>query len=307
MTNPAVADEPAPSAAEPSAASILGPASLRTWFRVHCAIDLVAALPLLLFPQRILGLLGWTAIDPVATRLCGAALLGIGGASVLVDRHGLAGYRALLGLKVIWSWRRSSRSLAGIADGAPPAAWAFLSIFIAFSGDLDVVRDPAAPARALRVARCHAPTRTRPADPDERRVRAYSDDDSVDLRRRAGDAAGHRDHLGRHALDALHHVARLQQPLAQRRIDDQRGREHVDQLRRRPLRQHDLAQELAALRDRVGQVADQRAQRLIRVDELARLGRRQIRQLASPRSAGTADRSRARRRCARARARARPG
>ncbi len=70
----------------------------------------------------------------MTTRLCGAALLGIGGASVLVERHGLAGYRALLGLKVIWSVAAIFALLAGIADGAPPAAWAFLSIFIAFSG-----------------------------------------------------------------------------------------------------------------------------------------------------------------------------
>jgi hypothetical protein len=112
----------------------LVPWSLRAWFRVHCAVDLVAGLTLLLFPHRILGLLGWTTIDSVATRLCGAALLGIGGASVLVERHGLAGYRALLGLKVIWSVAAIFALVAGIADGAPPAAWAFLSIFIAFSG-----------------------------------------------------------------------------------------------------------------------------------------------------------------------------
>ena len=134
MTNPAAADEAPSSAAKATTATILVPWSLRTWFRVHGVLDLVAALPLLLFPQRILGLLGWTAVDPVATRLCGAALLGIGGASILVERHGLAGYRALLGLKVVWSVAAIFALLAGIADGAPPAAWAFLSIFIAFSG-----------------------------------------------------------------------------------------------------------------------------------------------------------------------------
>lgn len=134
MTTPAD-DEVAPRAATPpSADAIPVPASLRTWFRVHCAIDVLAALPLLLVPQRILGLLGWTAVDPVATRLCGAALLGIGGASVLVERYGLPGYRALLSLKVIWSVAAIFALVAGIADGAPPAAWAFLSIFIAFSG-----------------------------------------------------------------------------------------------------------------------------------------------------------------------------
>jgi hypothetical protein len=136
MSNPAAADDAAPHVADTGsvAESIPVPASLRTWFRVHCAIDVAAALPLLLFPQRILGLLGWTAVDPVATRLCGAALLGIGGASVLVERYGLAGYRALLSLKVIWSVAAIFALVAGIADGAPPAAWAFLSIFIAFSG-----------------------------------------------------------------------------------------------------------------------------------------------------------------------------
>ncbi len=135
MSNPAAAAEAAPrAAAKPGAESVLVPASLRTWFRVHCAIDVAAALPLLLFPQRVLGLLGWTAVDPVATRLCGAALLGIGGASVLVERYGLPGYRALLSLKVIWSVAAIFALVAGIADGAPPAAWAFLSIFIAFSG-----------------------------------------------------------------------------------------------------------------------------------------------------------------------------
>lgn len=110
------------------------PASLRTWFRVHFAVDLAAAVPLLLFPARALGLLGWTTVDPVTSRLCGAALLAIGVASLKADRYGPPAYRALLGLKVVWSLAATFALLAGIAGGAPPAAWAFLSIFIALSG-----------------------------------------------------------------------------------------------------------------------------------------------------------------------------
>jgi hypothetical protein len=117
---------------EPAGGSV--PPSLRTWFQVHCAIDVIAAIPLLLFPGKILGLLGWTAVDPVTTRLCGAALMGIGTASIGVHRYGIAGYRALLGLKVVWSVSAIFALFAAIGDGAPPAAWAFLSIFIAFSG-----------------------------------------------------------------------------------------------------------------------------------------------------------------------------
>ena len=123
---------PAPRESSPAADAILP--SMRTWFRVHCAIDVAAAIPLLLLPARVLRLLGWTSIDPVASRLCGAALLGIGAASVMVDRYGLAGYRALLGLKVVWSLAAVFACVAGIGDGAPDAAWAFLSIFIAFAG-----------------------------------------------------------------------------------------------------------------------------------------------------------------------------
>ena len=127
------ADVPEPAARATFDATAI-PWSLRTWFRVHCAVDLAAAIPLLLFPGRSLGLLGWTTVDPVATRLCGAALLAIGSASVMVDRYGVAGYRALLGLKVVWSVAAIFALFVGIAEGAPPAAWAFLSIFIAFSG-----------------------------------------------------------------------------------------------------------------------------------------------------------------------------
>lgn len=131
MASPAAIDDaPAPPAADPAPV----PPTLRTWFRVHCALDVACAIPLLLFPARALGLLGWTAVDPVASRLCGAALLGIGTASVLVDRHGLAGYRTLLGLKVVWSLAAVFALLAGIGEGAPQAAWAFLAIFIAFAG-----------------------------------------------------------------------------------------------------------------------------------------------------------------------------
>ena len=117
---------------DPTGGSV--PPTLRTWFRVHCAIDVIAAIPLLLFPGKILGLLGWTAVDPVTTRLCGAALMGIGTASIGVHQYGIAGYRALLGLKVVWSVSAIFALFAAIGDGAPPAAWAFLSIFIAFSG-----------------------------------------------------------------------------------------------------------------------------------------------------------------------------
>jgi len=110
------------------------PPSLRTWFVVHAAVDLLAAVPLLLVPDLVLRRLGWTCVDPVATRLVGAALLGIGGQSFFIRGAGVEAFRALLGLKVIWSLAACLALLAAIGAGAPPAAWAFLCTFIVFAG-----------------------------------------------------------------------------------------------------------------------------------------------------------------------------
>jgi len=110
------------------------PRSLRLWFVVHAAVDLLAALPLLFAPVTVLTWIGWTCVDPVAARLVGAALLGIGGESFFMRNAGVEAYRAMLGLKVIWSLAACLALLAGIGGGAPPAAWAFLCTFIIFAG-----------------------------------------------------------------------------------------------------------------------------------------------------------------------------
>src|SRR5438270_13768024 len=110
------------------------PPTLRIWFLVHAAVDVIAGAPLLVAPVAVLTRLGWTCVDPAATRLVGAALLAIGGASYLVRDAGVDAYRPLLALKVIWSLAAVAALFAAIGDGAPPAAWAFLSTFIVFAG-----------------------------------------------------------------------------------------------------------------------------------------------------------------------------
>jgi hypothetical protein len=110
------------------------PPTRRTWFVVHAAVDVAAAVPLLVAPTAVLGRLGWTCVDPVATRLVAAALLAIGGQSFLGRNAGVEAYRSMLSLKVIWSFAAAIGLFAGIGAGAPPAAWAFLSLFIGFAG-----------------------------------------------------------------------------------------------------------------------------------------------------------------------------
>jgi hypothetical protein len=110
------------------------PRTLRAWFMVDALVDVVAGLPLLAAPELVLRRLGWTCVDPVSARLVGAALLAIGGQSFLGRDAGVDVYRAMLRLKLVWSLAAAVSLFVGIGAGAPPAAWALLSIFIAFAG-----------------------------------------------------------------------------------------------------------------------------------------------------------------------------
>jgi hypothetical protein len=110
------------------------PEALRIWFIVHGVVDLVAALPLLVAPEVVLRALGWTCVDPAATRLVASALLAIGGQSLLMRNASADVYRAMVSLKVIWSFAAAASLFVAIGAGAPAAAWGFLSIFIAFAG-----------------------------------------------------------------------------------------------------------------------------------------------------------------------------
>ena len=77
------------------------PSSLRKWFVFHFVVDMLTGIPLLFFPQVIVPLLGLT--DLVAVRVVGAAMLAIGGASLVVRNSTREVFDALLVLKIIWS------------------------------------------------------------------------------------------------------------------------------------------------------------------------------------------------------------
>src|SRR5436190_971560 len=102
MTDDEGADQVAIEGQDESAALEV-PASLRHWFAADAIANLACAVPLLLVPELVLPRLGWTAVDPIAARLLGAALAGIGVQSWRARRGGLAVVRAVLGLNVVWS------------------------------------------------------------------------------------------------------------------------------------------------------------------------------------------------------------
>lgn len=110
------------------------PSSLRVWFVIHFIVDMLFAIPLLFFPEFLLPLLGWDVVDPVMSRLVGAALLGIGGESLLGRNASEEVFLAMLNLKILWASGAVLGIGMGIAAGAPQPAWAFLVIFVAFLG-----------------------------------------------------------------------------------------------------------------------------------------------------------------------------
>lgn len=110
------------------------PRSLRIWFVVHFWLDLLFAVPLFLSPRWTLSLFGWTAIDPVATRLVAAALFGIGIESLLGRNAGPGVFRALLNLKILWSGAATLGLVWSQLEGGPAAGWFFALVFAAFGG-----------------------------------------------------------------------------------------------------------------------------------------------------------------------------
>ena len=112
----------------------LVPGSLRVWFVIHFAVDMLFAIPLLFFPEFLLPLLGWKVVDPITSRLVGAALLGIGGESLLGRNASKEVFLAMLNLKILWAAGAVLGIALGIAAGGPPLAWALLVIFVAFLG-----------------------------------------------------------------------------------------------------------------------------------------------------------------------------
>lgn len=110
------------------------PSSLRKWFVVHFIADILFAIPLIIAPEMLLKPLGWTVVDPVVSRVVGAALVGIGGESLLGRNADLESFRTMLRLKVLWSGTVIVGLIISLLQGAPWGTWGFLAIFVAFSG-----------------------------------------------------------------------------------------------------------------------------------------------------------------------------
>ena len=107
---------------------------LRKLFVLHFIIDYLVALPLMFAPEPTLSFFGWPTPEPVATRLVAAALLGIGGISLVARNADAAAYRHMLTLKLLWSGTAILGLVLSLIQGAPAATLVFLIIFAIFFG-----------------------------------------------------------------------------------------------------------------------------------------------------------------------------
>lgn len=106
---------------------------LKTWFVIHFVADMLFGFPLLFFPEWTLGLFEIMNVEQVTARLVGAALIGIGGVSLLAREKGKESYKSLLTLKVIWSFAAIVALSLSLLNSAPKSVWFILGIFIVFN------------------------------------------------------------------------------------------------------------------------------------------------------------------------------
>lgn len=105
---------------------------LRRWFFVHFVADMVFGIPLIFFPEFVLNLLNIFTRDFLTARLVGAALLGIGGASLLNYRGCFEEYRIMLNLKIIWAISAIIAISLSLFESFNRNVYFLLGIFIVF-------------------------------------------------------------------------------------------------------------------------------------------------------------------------------
>lgn len=108
---------------------------LKTTFLVHAVVALVAGAPLLIVPGGMLTRLGWAPIDPLVSRVLGAALLGLAWSSF---RGWRATERAQVSILVEMEAVFTVLACVGLlrhllVGGWPVVPWLALAVFAAFA------------------------------------------------------------------------------------------------------------------------------------------------------------------------------
>ena len=108
------------------------PKSLRYWFFAHFVIDIIFGIPLILFPTWTLNLFGFEAANLLLARLVGAALVAIGGTSLMIYKKDKSAYIPMLQLKLLWSGTAIVAIILSLNEGDMTAKYVILAIFASF-------------------------------------------------------------------------------------------------------------------------------------------------------------------------------
>ena len=109
--------------------------SLRIIFLIHAIVSAVLGALLLVIPGRFLGWFGWLPIDPIISRLLGAALLALAWGSLRGwQAAGQAQIAILLELEAVFCVLASIGMLRHLLVASYPwYAWLLLAGFVAFA------------------------------------------------------------------------------------------------------------------------------------------------------------------------------
>lgn len=109
--------------------------SLRNTFLVHAIVALLFGLPLLVVPGRTLDLFGWAPIDPIMSRLFGAALLALSWGSYRGWQAAVRGdVQILLQVEAIFTVLGALGILRHLLSGSWPwYVWMIFIVFILFA------------------------------------------------------------------------------------------------------------------------------------------------------------------------------
>jgi hypothetical protein len=106
--------------------------SLRYTFLVHAVVAVLFGLPLLAAPGRFLDVFDWAPIDPIMTRLVGAALLALGWGSYRGWRAAARGdVEILIQVEVVFTVLSAVAILRHLVEGSWP--WYVWTMFIVFA------------------------------------------------------------------------------------------------------------------------------------------------------------------------------
>jgi hypothetical protein len=108
------------------------PKSLKTWFKIHFVLDYLFAIPLFIFPNQFVSMLGLNEMSPLLARIVAAALFGIGGTSLWMNNEGKEAYMTMLRLKIIWSATAVLGMALTFTITTPLMGWIVMSTFAGF-------------------------------------------------------------------------------------------------------------------------------------------------------------------------------